>query len=70
MVDDTKNQVLVPRLDNTQSICYTPGNTDESVVLMFAAGVDMLIFTPEQARELATILWELADNVDGGQGVS
>ena len=46
------------------------GCNQEVVILTMPAPITILMFTPLEARLLAARIWELADKVDGGKGLS
>ena len=62
--------IAAPNLNSTVRINITTGHTDEAVVLGMPLSVNTVLFSPYDARMMAARLLELADYVDGGQGVS
>lgn len=57
-------------LTNTVDVSIGTGHTHEAIILAMPEPVMMILFTPKEARVLAARILELADHVDGGEGLS
>lgn len=65
-----QEETRCPTMARMDRVTIGTGHTNEGVVLSLPEPVTIIMFTPMEARMLATRILELADHVDGGQGLS
>lgn len=57
-------------LNDVDRVTIGTGHTDKAVILSLPVPVTLIMLTPKEARVLAARILELADHVDGGEGLS
>ncbi len=70
MGTENQKQITVPSLSSMNALTISTGVTEDAVVLTLPISVNLIMFNPNQARMFAARLLNLADEVDGGKGVS
>ncbi len=64
------HQIMTPPLKSMTRLRLSTGRNHEAVVLSMPNPVNLILFTPMEARALGARLLEEADKVDGGKGLA